>query len=67
MHAELYKDGEGEEAQTCYLIVLTTNRGTFKLDMADDVHRYKTWTTTINHFLSLSASFSRYDLQFYTH
>ncbi|XP_054807998.1 VAN3-binding protein [Prosopis cineraria] len=65
MHAELYKDREGEEAETCYLIVLTTSRGTFKLDMADDGHRYKTWATTINHFLNLSSSFSRYELQFY--
>ncbi|KAF5725904.1 hypothetical protein HS088_TW23G00636 [Tripterygium wilfordii] len=71
MHAELYKDSEGghdeeSEATTCYLIVLSTNKGTIKLDMADDYHLYKTWTTTISHMLMLSTSFTNCDLQFYT-
>ncbi|XP_010047027.1 VAN3-binding protein isoform X1 [Eucalyptus grandis] len=65
LHAELYKDGEAGETETCYLIVLTTSRGTIKLDMVDDYRRYKLWTTTINHLLILSASFSNYELQFY--
>ncbi|KAF7838089.1 VAN3-binding protein [Senna tora] len=65
LHAELYKETEGEDGDTCYLLVLTTSRGAFKLDMGDDVHRYKTWATTINHMLTLSSSFSRYELQYY--
>ncbi|XP_030441292.1 VAN3-binding protein [Syzygium oleosum] len=65
LHAELYKDGEAEETGTCYLIVLTTSRGTIKLDMVDDYRRYKLWTTTINHLLMLSTSFTNYELQFY--
>ncbi|KAF8033826.1 hypothetical protein BT93_C0171 [Corymbia citriodora subsp. variegata] len=65
LHAELYKDGEAGEAETCYLIVLTTSRGTIKLDMVDDYRRYKLWTTTTNHLLMLSASFTNYELQFY--
>ncbi|KAI3423778.1 uncharacterized protein J3R85_010784 [Psidium guajava] len=65
LHAELYKDGEGEKTETCYLIVLTTSRGTIKLDMVDDYRRYKLWTTTINHLLMLSTSFTNYELQFY--
>ena len=61
LHAELYKDSEGEEtSETCYLIVLTTSRGTFKLDMGDDFQRYKTWATTINHLLLLSSSITKY-------
>lgn len=66
LHAELYKDSEAENANvTCYHIVLTTSRGPFKLDMADDYQRYKTWATTINHMLMLSTSFTKYELQFY--
>uniref|UniRef100_A0A2N9EN13 PH domain-containing protein n=1 Tax=Fagus sylvatica TaxID=28930 RepID=A0A2N9EN13_FAGSY len=65
LHAELYKDSEAEDTNTCYLIVLTTSRGTFKLDMADDYQHYKTWATTINHMLMLSTSFTKYELQFY--
>lgn len=65
LHAELYKDSETEDSNTCYLIVLTTSRGTFKLDMADDYQRYKTWATTINHMLMLSTSFTKYELQYY--
>ncbi|XP_044472544.1 VAN3-binding protein-like [Mangifera indica] len=65
LHAELYKDAEAEqEADTCYLIVLTTKLGTIKLDMADDYQRYKTWATTINHMLMLSTDFSKYQFQF---
>ncbi|OIW18650.1 hypothetical protein TanjilG_13402 [Lupinus angustifolius] len=62
IHAELYKDSE---ADTCYLIVLKTIRGNFKLDMATDYRRYKTWATTINHMLRISTSFAKYELQFY--
>ncbi|KAB1204156.1 hypothetical protein CJ030_MR8G004053 [Morella rubra] len=66
LQAELYKDSEAENANvTCYHIVLTTSRGPFKLDMADDYQRYKTWATTINHMLMLSTSFTKYELQFY--
>ncbi|KAJ1433547.1 Pleckstrin-like, plant [Sesbania bispinosa] len=65
LHAELYKGSEGEDAETCYLIVLTTRRGIFKLDMVDDFRRYKTWATTINHMLKISTSFAKYELQFY--
>lgn len=66
MHAELYKDSEAETG-TGYLIVLTTSKGIFKLDMEDDYQRYKTWATTINHMLMLSTSLSKYHLQFYKH
>ncbi|XP_022731888.1 VAN3-binding protein-like [Durio zibethinus] len=67
LHAELYRDPEAdhETTDTCYLIVLTTNLGTIKLDLVDDYKRYKTWATTINHMLMLSTSFSKYQLQFY--
>ncbi|PKI50828.1 hypothetical protein CRG98_028823 [Punica granatum] len=66
LHAELYKDPDTEDAETCYLIVLSTNSGTVKLDMLDDYKLYKTWATTINHMLTISASsFSKYHLQFY--
>ncbi|XP_022134716.1 VAN3-binding protein isoform X2 [Momordica charantia] len=67
MYIELYKDeneeeddNDDEDIHTCYLIVLTTNKGTFKLDMADDYHKYKIWVTAINQMLLLSAhSFTR--------
>jgi hypothetical protein len=65
MHAELYKGSESEDDDTCYLIVLATRKGTFKLDMVDDIRRYKTWVTTINHMLKISTSFAKYELQFY--
>ncbi|CAK8564241.1 unnamed protein product [Lathyrus sativus] len=65
MHAELYKGSESEEDDTCYLIVLATRKGTFKIDMVDDIRRYKTWVTTINHMLKISTSFAKYELQFY--
>ncbi|XP_022863124.1 VAN3-binding protein-like [Olea europaea var. sylvestris] len=65
LHTELYKDSEGGETETCYLLVLTTNKGMIKLDMVDDYQRYKTWSTTINHMLMLSTSFTGYELQFY--
>ncbi|CAF1767014.1 unnamed protein product, partial [Brassica napus] len=57
VHVELYKDSESENnniEDTCYLIVLKTNRGAMKLDMADDYSRYKTWIATIQHMLALS-------------
>lgn len=65
LHAELYKDSEGEEMDTCYLIVLTTNKGIIKLDMMDDYQRYRMWSKTIKHMLTLSTSLTRYELQFY--
>ncbi|CAN8253113.1 unnamed protein product [Cochlearia groenlandica] len=72
VHVELYKDSESEDnnnniEDTCYLIVLKTNRGAMKLDMSDDYNLYKTWVTTIQHMLTLSSSPSRikYDLTFY--
>ncbi|KAJ9689134.1 hypothetical protein PVL29_014670 [Vitis rotundifolia] len=65
LHAELYDDSDSDERNTCYLIVLTTNRGTIKLDMGDDYHLYKIWATTVNHMLTISTSFTRYELQFY--
>lgn len=66
MHAELYKGSERDDGETCYLIVLATRKGTFKLDMVDDLRRYKTWSTTINHMLKISTSFAKYhQLQFY--
>ncbi|KAM7252638.1 hypothetical protein ACFE04_008147 [Oxalis oulophora] len=67
LHAELYKDPEADQETygTCYLVVLTTNRGTIKLDMGDDYQRYRTWATTINHMLMMSSSFTNYELQFY--
>ena len=62
MFVELYRDEDAgaiddvdEEIHTCYLIVLMTNKGTFKLDMANDYHKYKIWATTINQMLMLSA------------
>ncbi|PON56037.1 Pleckstrin-like [Parasponia andersonii] len=65
LHAELYKDSEAEETtETCYLLVLTTSRGIFKLDMGDDYQRYKTWATTISHMLLLSSSITKYEQHF---
>ncbi|XVF34307.1 hypothetical protein REPUB_Repub18cG0048400 [Reevesia pubescens] len=67
LHAELYRNPEADETSdhTCYLIVLTTNLGTIKVDMVDDYQLYKTWATTINHMLMLSTSLTKYQLQFY--
>lgn len=65
LHAELYKESEARETDTCYLIVLTTNKGMIKLDMMDDYQLYKTWSMTINQMLMLSTSFTKYELQFY--
>ncbi|CAL1358570.1 unnamed protein product [Linum trigynum] len=68
IHAELYRDpAQGaQETDTCYIIVLSTNEGTIKLDMGDDYDRYKTWATAINHMLALSSnSYNKYELQFY--
>ncbi|KAJ8438790.1 hypothetical protein Cgig2_023824 [Carnegiea gigantea] len=64
LQAELYEDSAGDEYDTCYQIVLTTTRGTIKLDMADDYQRYKMWATTINQMLKLSPSHTKYELQF---
>ncbi|KAL9224603.1 hypothetical protein vseg_000622 [Gypsophila vaccaria] len=63
-HAELYKDTDGDEYDTCYQIVLTTTKGAIKLDMADDYQRYKMWATTINQMLMLPP-ITKYELQFY--
>ncbi|GKV22305.1 hypothetical protein SLEP1_g32187 [Rubroshorea leprosula] len=65
LHAELYRDSEADDSETCYLLVLTTNLGTIKLDMGDDYQRYKTWAATINQMLVLSTSSTKYELQFY--
>ncbi|KAK9130248.1 hypothetical protein Sjap_010735 [Stephania japonica] len=65
LHAELYRDEKGDEADTSYYIVLTTNRGLVKLDMEDDYERYKMWAMTVNHMLMLSTKFRGYELQFY--
>ncbi|KAJ7979540.1 VAN3-binding protein [Quillaja saponaria] len=60
LHAELYNDSEAKDNKTCYLIVLTTSRGIFKLDMEDNSQRYRTWASTINHMLILTSSFKNY-------
>ncbi|XP_009780678.1 VAN3-binding protein-like isoform X1 [Nicotiana tabacum] len=65
LHVELYKDSNGAETDSCYLIVLTTNRGIIKLDMMDDHQRYRMWSMAINQMLTLSTSFPKYELQFY--
>lgn len=65
MHAEFYKESEAVEADNCYQIVLTTNKGMIKLDMMDDYQLYKMWSMTINQMLMLSTSFTKYELQFY--
>ncbi|XP_042055923.1 VAN3-binding protein isoform X1 [Salvia splendens] len=64
-HAELYKESEGRDTETGYLVVLSTNKGMVKLDMMSDYERYRTWSMTINHMLMLSTSFTKYELQFY--
>lgn len=65
LHAELYKDAEGDEFDTCYQIVLTTTRGPIKIDMADDYSRYNMWATTINQMLMLPPSaLTKYEHQF---
>ncbi|CAI9098648.1 OLC1v1035330C1 [Oldenlandia corymbosa var. corymbosa] len=66
LYGELYKESEsgGSQATTCYLLVLKTNKGMLKLDMIDDHQRYRTWSMTINHMLTLS-SVTKYELQFY--
>ncbi|EYU37113.1 hypothetical protein ABFS82_10G130800 [Erythranthe guttata] len=65
LHAEIYKDSEGGKIETGYLIVLKTDKGITKLDMMNDYHKYKTWSMTINHMLILSATYTKYELQFY--
>ncbi|KAH6825100.1 auxin canalization protein [Perilla frutescens var. hirtella] len=64
-HAELYKDSEGGDTETGYLIVLTTNKGMVKLDMMNDYERYRAWSMTINHMMRLSTTYNKYELQFY--
>ncbi|KAF4383838.1 hypothetical protein G4B88_016271 [Cannabis sativa] len=65
LHAELYKDSDGEATnETCYLLVLTTSKGIFKLDMGDDYQRYKTWAKTITQMLLLSSSINKYEQHF---
>ncbi|XP_057536861.1 VAN3-binding protein isoform X2 [Amaranthus tricolor] len=65
LHAELYKDADGDEFDTCYQIVLTTTRGPIKIDMADDYSRYNMWATTINQMLMLPPSaLTKYEHQF---
>ncbi|KAF4368131.1 hypothetical protein G4B88_001035 [Cannabis sativa] len=65
LHAELYKDSDSEATnETCYLLVLTTSKGIFKLDMGDDYQRYKTWAKTITQMLLLSSSINKYEQHF---
>ncbi|XP_062081101.1 VAN3-binding protein [Humulus lupulus] len=65
LHAELYKDSDAEATtETCYLLVLTTSKGIFKLDMGDDYQRYKTWAKTISQMLLLSSSITKYEHHF---
>ncbi|RZC69701.1 hypothetical protein C5167_032830 [Papaver somniferum] len=40
LHAELYQESLTEECDTCYYIVLTTSKGTIKLDMENDYNLY---------------------------
>ncbi|KAI3715113.1 hypothetical protein L6452_22081 [Arctium lappa] len=63
-HVELYKNTE-DDGDTCFLIVLTTTQGIFKLDMMNDDQCYKIWTWTLNHMLSLSTSFTKYSLPYH--
>ncbi|GFQ01409.1 hypothetical protein PHJA_002284800 [Phtheirospermum japonicum] len=65
LHAELYNDSESRETETGYLVVLTTEKGTIKVDMMNDYQRYRTWSMTIDRMLMLSTTFTKYDLQFY--
>ncbi|KAL9662566.1 hypothetical protein QQ045_027399 [Rhodiola kirilowii] len=58
LHVELYSDPE-DNYTTCYLIVLTTNRGMIKLDMSNDYARYKMWLSTVKHMLLMSLSLAR--------
>uniref|UniRef100_A0A7N1A4G5 Uncharacterized protein n=1 Tax=Kalanchoe fedtschenkoi TaxID=63787 RepID=A0A7N1A4G5_KALFE len=55
LHVELYSDPEDKHT-TCYLIVLTTNRGMMKLDMSKDYASYKMWVSTIKRMLMISMS-----------
>ncbi|CAA0809675.1 Plant protein of unknown function (DUF828) with plant pleckstrin homology-like region [Striga hermonthica] len=67
LHSELYKASDAGETENGYLIVLTTDKGATKLDMMNDYQRYRTWSTTIDHMLMLSAVFTKYDQQYYKH
>ncbi|KAI3985726.1 hypothetical protein MKX01_030640 [Papaver californicum] len=63
VHAELYQESLTEECDTCYYIVLTTSKGTIKLDMENDYKRYSMWAMTTAYMLRLSTTFTGYDLQ----
>ncbi|KAD2394216.1 hypothetical protein E3N88_41193 [Mikania micrantha] len=63
-HVELYKNPK-DDKETCFLIVLTTNRGIIKLDMMNDDECCKIWTWTINHMLSLLTLFTKYSLSYH--
>ncbi|KAI3865433.1 hypothetical protein MKW98_025303 [Papaver atlanticum] len=63
LHAELYQESLTEECDTCYYIVLTTSKGTIKLDMENDYERYSMWAMTTTYMLRLSTTFTGYDLQ----
>ncbi|GER52093.1 hypothetical protein STAS_29519 [Striga asiatica] len=67
LHSELYQASDSEEIENGYLIVLTTDKGVTKLDMMNNYQRYRTWSTTIDHMLMLSAVFTKYDQQYYKH
>ncbi|MCL7048952.1 hypothetical protein MKW94_001075 [Papaver nudicaule] len=66
LHAELYQESLTEECDTCYYIVLTTSKGTIKLDMKNDYERYSMWAMTTTYMLRLSTKFTGYDLQSYS-
>lgn len=63
LHAELYQESLTEECDTCYYIVLTTSKGTIKLDMENDYERCSMWDMTTTYMLRLSTTFTGYDLQ----
>ncbi|KAJ0701132.1 putative VAN3-binding protein [Helianthus annuus] len=64
-HAELYKNPNVDDRETCFLVVLTTTQGIIKLDMKNDDQCYKLWTWTISHMLSLLTSFTKYTLPYH--
>ncbi|MFS7981736.1 putative VAN3-binding protein [Helianthus anomalus] len=64
-HAELYKNPNVDDSETCFLVVLTTTQGIIKLDTKNDDQCYKLWTWTISHMLSLLTSFTKYSLPYH--
>ncbi|KAI4294996.1 hypothetical protein MLD38_040724 [Melastoma candidum] len=66
MHVELYEDSEEAEDTnaTCYLVVLSTNTGTIKLDFSNDYKCYQIWSATITEMLMVSGSRRKCNLRF---